>query len=114
MASVVGHVLAAMGDLDGHEVPGIAPLGVVTGRQSDGVGSTLMAHLLDEASARAWSLLLLLGDPGYYGRFGFAPASALGISYGPAGVGNPHFMAHCSRAATAVIPSGEFRYCWEL
>jgi putative acetyltransferase len=111
---IVGHILAAMGDLDGNEVPGIAPLGVVTGRQSDGVGSTLMAHLLDEASARGWSLLLLLGDPGYYGRFGFTPASALGISYGPAGVGNPHFMAHCSRAATEVIPRGEFRYCWEL
>ncbi len=111
---LVGHVLAATGDLDAHEVPGIAPLGVVTRRQSDGVGSTLMAHLLDEASARAWSLLLLLGDPGYYGRFGFVPASALGITYGPAGAGNPHFMARRSRAATAEDPRGEFRYCWEL
>ena len=102
---LVGHVLAAMGELDGHEVPGMAPLGVVTRRQHDGVGSTLMAHLLDEASARGWSLLLLLGDPGYYGRFGFMPASALGIHYGPAGVGSPHFLAHCSRAATAETPA---------
>ncbi len=111
---VVGHILAATGDVDGHEVPGIAPLGVVSRRQSDGVGSALMAHLLDEASARGWSLLLLLGDPRYYGRFGFTPASALGITYGPAGAGSPHFMARRSRAATPEEPRGEFRYCWEL
>jgi predicted N-acetyltransferase YhbS len=112
--ALVGHVLAATGEVDGHEVPGIAPLGVVTHRQRDGIGSALMAHLLDEASARGWSLLLLLGDPVYYGRFGFVPASNLGIHYGPVGVGSPHFLAHCSRATTAAVPQGEFRYCWEL
>ncbi len=111
---LIGHVLAAPGVLDDQEVPGIAPLGVVTRRQHDGVGTALMAHLLDEASARGWSLLLLLGDPAYYSRFGFVPASGLGIHYGPAGVGSPHFLAHRTRGAAAALPQGEFRYCWEL
>ena len=111
---LVGHVLAATGDLDGHEVPGVAPLGVVARRQRDGVGTALMAHLLDEASARGWSLLLLLGDPGYYSRFGFVPAARLGIHYGPAGVDSPNFLAHRSRPSTTEVPRGEFRYCWEL
>jgi putative acetyltransferase len=111
---VVGHVLAATGDLAGHVMPAVAPLGVLTHRQGDGVGTALMAHLLDEASARGWSLVLLLGDPGYYGRFGFVPASSYGIHYAPAGIGSPHFLAHNSRAPASEVPSGEFRYCWEL
>jgi putative acetyltransferase len=111
---VVGHVLAAMGDLDGHAMPAVAPLGVVSHRQRDGVGTALMAHLLDEASARGWSLLLLLGDPGYYGRFGFVPAAAYGIHYAPVGPGSPHFLAHNSRTPATEVPRGEFRYCWEL
>jgi putative acetyltransferase len=111
---LVGHVLAATGDLGGHEVPAVAPLGVVTHRQRDGIGTALVAHLLDEASARGWSLLLLLGDPGYYGRFGFVPAAGFDIHYAPAGVGSAHFLARTSRAATADVPRGEFRYCWEF
>jgi putative acetyltransferase len=111
---VVGHVLAATGDLDGLEVPGVAPLGVVTRRQGHGIGTALMAHVLDEASARGWTLLLLLGDPDYYRRFGFVPAGAYGINYAPAGAGSPHFMAHNSRAPRSEVPRGEFRYCWEL
>jgi putative acetyltransferase len=112
--ALVGHVLTATGDLEGQAVPAVAPLGVVTHRQRDGVGTALMAHTLDEASARGWSLLLLLGDPEYYRRFGFAPAGAVGIHYAPAGVGNPAFMAHISRAAATKELQGEFRYCWEL
>ena len=111
---VVGHVLAATGDLAGHDVPAVAPLGVATHRQRDGIGTALMAHLLDEAAARGWSLLLLLGDPEYYGRFGFVPAARFGIHYAPAGVSSPHFLAHNIRAAAAEVPHGEFRYCWEL
>ena len=40
-----------------------------------------------------WPLLVLLGDPAYYGRFGFEPAGPLGLSYLPVGADNPHFQA---------------------
>jgi putative acetyltransferase len=112
--TLVGHVLAATGDLDGQPVAGVAPLGVIPARQRAGVGRALMDALVAEAEQRRWPLLLLLGDPAYYGRFGFAPAASLGIHYAPAGPGNPHFMARRVGDASAALPRGEYRYCWEL
>ena len=40
-----------------------------------------------------WPLLVLLGDPAYYGRFHFEPADPLGLRYAPAGADNPNFQA---------------------
>jgi putative acetyltransferase len=111
---IVGHVLAAMGDLDGQAVAGVAPLGVVPARQRKGVGSALMGALLEEAARRGWPLLLLLGEPAYYARFGFAPALSLGIHYAPAGRASPHFLARQVGDSGAALPRGEYRYCWEL
>jgi putative acetyltransferase len=111
---VVGHVLAAAGDLDGHAVAGVAPLSVLPARQGSGIGTALMDAVISEAVHRGWPLLLLLGDPAYYGRFGFFPAATLGIHYGPAGHGSPHFLARRIGDPGAVLPRGEYRYCWEL
>jgi putative acetyltransferase len=113
--AVVGHVLAATGELDGLAVAGVAPLCVLPARQRSGVGTALMGALFTEASRRGWPVLLLLGDPAYYGRFGFAPAAALGIHYAPAGRDSPHFLVHhVGGDAGAALPRGEYRYCWEL
>ncbi len=89
---VVGHVLAATGDLAGQAIPAVAPLGVVTARHGAGIGTALMHAMIDEATRRGWPMLLLLGDPGYYTRFGFEATSGLGIFYGPVGADSPHFM----------------------
>jgi putative acetyltransferase len=113
-ARVVGHVLAAMGDLDGQAVAGVAPLGVAPAHQRAGVGTALMHALSDEAARRGWPVLLLLGDPAYYGRFGFTPAAALGIHYAPAGRDSPHFLMRPVGHTSAALPRGEYRYCWEL
>jgi putative acetyltransferase len=109
-----GHVLAAMGELDGLPVAGVAPLCVAPARQRTGVGSALMSALVDQAAQRRWPLLLLLGDPAYYARFGFTPAARLGIHYAPAGRDSPHFMARRVGDTSAGLPRGEYRYCWEL
>jgi putative acetyltransferase len=109
-----GHVLAAMGELDGLPVAGVAPLCVAPARQRTGVGSALMSALVDQAAQRRWPLLLLLGDPAYYARFGFTPAARLGIHYAPAGRDSPHFMARRVGDTSARLPRGEYRYCWEL
>jgi putative acetyltransferase len=111
---LVGHVLAAPGDLEGRVVAGVAPLSVVTARQSAGVGTALMAALIAEAERRGWPLLLLLGEPAYYGRFGFVPAGAHSIHYAPAGRDSPHFLARRVGHAGASLPLGDYRYCWEL
>ena len=109
---LTGHVLAAMGDLEGRPVAGIAPLAVVPERHRRGIGSALMAELIRRAEAAGLPLLVLLGNPAYYGRFGFEPAGPLGISYAPVGPDNPAFQA---RRLAAYDPGlrGVYRYCWE-
>jgi putative acetyltransferase len=110
--SVVGYVVGARGDLGGRQVVAVAPLAVSTSHQKRGAGSALMRELLDRAEASEFPLVVLLGDPAYYGRFGFEPSGPLGISYLPVGEGNPHFQV---RRLTTYDPSyhGRFTYCWE-
>ena len=112
--AVVGHVQAAPGRLDGRAttVAGVAPVCVAPAHQLRGTGTTLMAALLDAAERRDWPLLVLLGDPAYYGRFGFEPAGPLGLDYLPVGADNPHFQAR-RLAGYAAGFSGSFAYCWE-
>ncbi len=111
-SAIVGHVLGAAGDLEGKPALAVAPLCVAPSRQGEGIGSSLMNDLVRRAEAAGWPLVLVLGDPRYYQRFGFKPSGPLGIYYRPAGEGNPHFQVRC---LTRFDPSlrGEFTYCWE-
>jgi putative acetyltransferase len=110
---VVGHVLSGWGDLDGKEVVGVAPLAVAPARQGLGIGTALMMELLLRAEADALPLMVLLGHPAYYERFGFEPSGPLGISYRPVGADNPNFQV---RRFQRYEPSyrGAFTYCWEM
>jgi putative acetyltransferase len=110
--SLVGHVLAARGDLGGREAIAVAPLAVLPSHQGRGVGSALMNELLHHAEAAGHPLVALLGNPAYYGRFGFEPSGPFDIWYLPVGKGDPHFQI---RRLAAFDPSfkGQFTYCWE-
>jgi predicted N-acetyltransferase YhbS len=112
---LVGHVLAATGRVDGVDVPvaGVAPVSVAPSHQGRGVGSALMWRLLADAAGRGWPLLVLLGHPTYYPRFGFEPAGPRGLHYAPAGRDNPNFMARPTGAGGNASWRGEFSYCWE-
>jgi len=111
---VIGHLQAAPGRLDSNPAPvaGVAPVCVGAQHQGRGVGSALMGALIDAATDQEWPLLVLLGDPAYYERFGFEPAGPLGLSYPPVGPTNPHFQAR-KLPGYAEAPRGEFSYCWE-
>ena len=110
--AIMGHVLAAYGDLGGRAVAAVAPLAVTLSRQGVGVGGALMTELLRRAEVAELPLVVLLGDPAYYGRFGFEPSGPLNISYRPVGESSPHFQV---RRFTRYDPSyrGNFTYCWE-
>lgn len=90
--AVVAHALGAVGDLEGTAGIAVAPLCVTPSRQGEGIGSALMTELIARAEAAGWPMVLLLGDPRFYQRFGFEPAGPLGISYRPVGRDNPHFQ----------------------
>jgi putative acetyltransferase len=112
--AVAGHVLAVPGRLDGRAsvVAGVAPVCVAPAHQGRGVGTALMGELVQRAAARRWPLLVLLGEPGFYTRFGFEPAGPLGLTYPPAGAGSPHFLARPMDGYDASL-CGSFTYCWE-
>lgn len=105
-AVVVGHIMATWGEVEGTPVLGIGPLSVDPDRQGRGVGSTLMQKVLDAARARGEGVVVLLGDPGYYGRFGFTPASRWGIEAPDPQWGE--FFQAC--ALGSEIPTGTYTY----
>jgi len=90
----------------------VAPVCVGTTSQGRGVGTALMSALIGAATDRRWPLLVLLGEPACYGRFGFVAAGPLGLHYAPVGAGNPHFQARPLPGHDASL-RGDFSYCWE-
>jgi putative acetyltransferase len=77
---LLGHVCCSRGRLDGvAPALGLGPLGVLPSSRRRGVGNALMWAVLGAAMALDEPLVCVLGDPGFYGRFGFVPATRLGI-----------------------------------
>ena len=78
---VVGHVMNTWSEIEGSDarVLQFSPLGVLPDHQRRGHGSALVRASLDAVRARGEPLLVLEGDPKFYGRFGFVRADELGL-----------------------------------
>ncbi len=80
---IVGHnMLTRLSIQDGEGVfsaLALAPLAVLPLFQRQGYGSRLVKMAVSEATRLGYSLILVLGDPQYYSRFGFVPAVEKGI-----------------------------------
>jgi putative acetyltransferase len=76
--------------LDERNVPvaGLAPVGVSPPLQRQGVGSALIRDGLARLKDRAERLVFVLGDPAYYGRFGFTVMEGFVSRYA-----GPYFQA---------------------
>jgi putative acetyltransferase len=75
---VAGHVLNTWVDAGGTPVLQLSPLGVVPEHQGRGLGSALVRASLEAVRARGEPVLVVEGDPAYYGRFGFVRGDAVG------------------------------------
>lgn len=106
--AVIGHVVCTRARLGSAPVLGLGPLSVHPARQKCGVGSALVHAVLGAADALDEPVVVLLGDPAYYCRFGFRLASEFGITP-PVAEWAPHFQA---RTLTSYRPSlrGDFAY----
>jgi putative acetyltransferase len=108
--SVVGHVLCTRATLEdrGHAVLGLAPLGVLPEVQGRGFGHALVHAVLGAADALDEPLVGVVGDPAFYGRFGFDPGGRYRINPSDA-AWEPFFQV---RRLTAWRPAltGTFRY----
>jgi putative acetyltransferase len=72
---VVGHVLFSRLSVPGLEAVSLAPLAVLPDRQGQGIGSELVVRGLEICRASAVDAAIVVGEPGYYTRFGFSLAA---------------------------------------
>ena len=110
--AVLGHVLGAVGDLDGREVVGIVPLAVAPGHQGQGVGRVLMTELLRRPArpaCRSWSCS---ATPCMMGGTGSSLRDRSAFVIQPVGAGNPSFQV-CRLPRYDPAYRGSFTYCWE-
>jgi putative acetyltransferase len=76
---VIGHVVftdCTVGEA-GEPVALLGPLAVAPAWQGQGVGRALVEAGMSTLRAAGMRHLLVLGDPAYYGRFGFTPAATI-------------------------------------
>ena len=84
--AVVGHVaLSPVTISDGStDWFGLGPISVLPEHQQHGIGTQLMQRALAELRPRNAAGCVLLGDPAYYGRFGFQVDGRLRYPEAPA------------------------------
>lgn len=77
---IVGHVLFSPGRIGETPVEGMGPVAVRPERQGQGIGSALIRAGLAGMRQMGCRIVIVLGEPKYYMRFGFQDASPLGIA----------------------------------
>jgi putative acetyltransferase len=77
--AIVGHVMLTRMELGEHRPFQLSPLSVAPSHQNRGIGSQLTREALRLADGAGEPFVLVLGHPTYYPRFGFEPASPLGL-----------------------------------
>lgn len=82
-SEIIGHVLFSRVYIDAHSGPkpvlALAPLAVHPDFQRQGVGDKLSRTGIEKARQLGYDGIIVLGQPSYYPRFGFAAATELGI-----------------------------------
>jgi putative acetyltransferase len=113
---VLGHILFSPATIESEEGElsgmGLAPMAVATSKQKRGIGSALVREGLRRLREAGTSFVIVLGHPNYYPRFGFLPASQLGVRCEFEGIPDEAFML--LRLAAAPLSSGLARYLPEF
>lgn len=107
--TVVGHVAFSPVTVDGQECGGLglAPVAVRPTWQRQGIGTSLIESSLAVCLICGYHFVVVLGEPKYYGRFGFQRADVHGLR-NEYGVG-PEFMV-LALGGAALPASGLVRY----
>ncbi|GLY25784.1 N-acetyltransferase [Micromonospora sp. NBRC 101691] len=88
---VVGYALLTRVRVDPGPFPALAlgPVAVAPHRQRIGLGASVVQAALEAATELGERLVVVLGDPAYYRRFGFDRADRMGLSSPWSGLGEP-------------------------
>ena len=100
---VVGHALLSRVELTAHHAPArpalaLAPVAVAPHCQGRGIGSLVVRTCVRLADRRL--PIFVIGDPGFYGRFGFEPAAPHRVKQ-RFEVAPEHFLVRLAAAAPA-------------
>ena len=80
---IVGHIafspVVIESGLSSFEAITLAPMAVLPAYQRQGIGGHLVRAGLEECKRLGYGIVIVLGHPNYYPRFGFVPASTYGI-----------------------------------
>ncbi|PVD05050.1 N-acetyltransferase [Streptomyces sp. CS014] len=106
--TLAGHALLTRCHVDGAPALALAPCAVRPSAQRTGAGSAAIRAALDAARSLGENLVLVLGHPEYYPRFGFTPASRFGIR-APFDVPDEAMMA-MALDDTRPVPTGTVQY----
>ena len=71
-----GHVLFSPLTLDGVRAAALAPVAVLPEFQNRGIGARLIESGIAACRTHGFELILVVGDPAYYSRFGFSASAA--------------------------------------
>jgi len=109
--AIIGHIALSPMDVLADDRPikalGLGPVAVAPSRQNGSKGSQLVHAAINWAQANEWQLIILLGNPAYYSRFGFSVEDAAPFSSPFAG---PYFQALWLDAPTQKPQSGRAEY----
>lgn len=102
---VIGHVAVSPITISNGATAwyGLGPISVAPAHQGRGVGAQLMDHALTELRSLGAAGCVVLGEPGYYSRFGFTAEPSLMLP----GVPAEYFQ---SISFNGSLPSGEVSY----
>lgn len=82
-ARLVGHILFSRLRIETESgampAAALAPVAVIPEEQRRGIGSALVRKGLESCRERGESIVVVLGDPDYYRRFGFSTEPARGL-----------------------------------
>lgn len=80
---IVGHIMFSPATIESEcasfEAITLAPMAVLPTHQRKGIGSQLVRAGLEECQRLSHDMVVVLGHPNYYPRFGFVPAGSKGI-----------------------------------
>ena len=103
--AIVGHIALSEVLIDGEDRGwhGGGPLAVLPSRQRCGIGAALLRQAIAEMRERGARGVVLVGEPAYYGRFGFKSEPGLVLEGVP-----PEYVLALTLAPPA--PTGKIRF----
>lgn len=111
--NVLGHILLSRILIEAEEriisALALAPLAVTPSRQHQGIGSQLVQVGLSRCRELGHTIVVVLGEPQYYGRFGFQTASKFSVQ-APFVVPDEAFMVLELKPGALISIRGTVRY----